>query len=601
MNNPSVILKENSESFSASVSSGELNVPPSSIIKLQVSRQEIASLSRVGNDLVVTTHSGEKLVLKNFYLAGEHGDNELVLQEDDGALWWAKEPTISSSYESISSIDELMLGIGGTESSGAGIFPYFLAGAAGVAGIAGVVAMSSGSGGNRDLSANEPNVTAPAAPTVTVSGDGRSVSGTAETGNIIILTDEAGNELGRVAVGEDGTFNVSLPQELTNGEVVTVVVTDAVGNRSEPVTVIAPDTTPPAEPGELAVTEDGTSVSGTAEAGSTVTVTDGAGNELGRVTVGEDGTFNVPLSPTLTNGEAVTVVVTDAAGNVSESTTITAPDSTIPAVPGELAIAEDGTSVSGTAEAGSTVTVTDGAGNELGSVTVGEDGTFNVPLSPALTNGETITTVVTDTAGNVSESTTITAPDSTIPAVPGELAIAEDGTSVSGTAEAGSTVTVTDAAGNELGSVTVGEDGSFSVPLSPALTNGETITTVVTDTAGNVSESTTITAPDSTIPAVPGELAIAQDGTSVSGTAEAGSTVTVTDGAGNELGSVTVGEDGSFSVPLSPALTNGETITTVVTDAAGNVSESTTITAPDSTIPAVPGELAIAQDGTSVS
>ncbi|MCG8163836.1 hypothetical protein JMY81_23980, partial [Brenneria goodwinii] len=133
----------------------------------------------------------------------------------------------------------------------------------------------------------------------------------------------------------------------------------------------------------------------------------------------------------------------------------------------------------------------------------------------------------------------------------------------------GSTVTLTDADGNVLGSVTVGDDGSFSVPLTPALTNGEEVSAVASDAAGNASAPVSVAAPDSTAPDAP-VAAISEDGLTVSGTAEAGSTVTITDADGNVLGSVTVGEDGSFSVPLSPALTNGEEISAIASDAAGN-------------------------------
>ncbi|WP_417120488.1 Ig-like domain-containing protein, partial [Pectobacterium cacticida] len=167
-----------------------------------------------------------------------------------------------------------------------------------------------------------------------------------------------------------------------------------------------------------------------------------------------------------------------------------------------------------------------------------------------------MTVIVSDAAGN-SSSTTITAPDTTAPDAPTDLAVAGDGTAISGNAEPGSTVTVTDGGGNTLGSVEVGEDGSFTVPLTPPPTNGESITVIVSDAAGN-SSSTTITAPDTTAPDAPTDLAVAGDGTAISGNAEPGSTVTVTDGGGNTLGSVEVGEDGSFTVPLTPPPTNGE-------------------------------------------
>ncbi|MCV9880647.1 Ig-like domain-containing protein, partial [Brenneria izbisi] len=200
---------------------------------------------------------------------------------------------------------------------------------------------------------------------------------------------------------------------------------------------------------------------------------------------------------------------------------------TSPSAPADLLVAEDGASVSGTAEAGSTVTISDAAGNVLGNATAGGDGSFTVALLPALTNGEMVTAIVSDAVGNISEPATATAPDTTSPSAPADLLVVEDGTSVSGTAEAGSTVTISDAAGNVLGSVTAGGDGSFTVPLSPALTNGETVTAVARDAAGNISEPATITAPDTTAPDVP-QAYISDDGSSVNGTAEAGSTVTIT-------------------------------------------------------------------------
>ncbi|WP_349875260.1 Ig-like domain-containing protein, partial [Pectobacterium cacticida] len=257
---------------------------------------------------------------------------------------------------------------------------------------------------------------------------------------------------------------------------------------------------------------DGTAISGNAEPGSTVTVTDGGGNNLGSVEVGEDGSFTIPLNPPPTNGESITVIVSDAAGNASPPTTVTAPDTTAPDTPTDLAVAGDGTAISGNAEPGSTVTVTDGDGNNLGSVEVGEDGSFTVPLNPPPTNGESITVIVSDAAGNASPPTTVTAPDTTAPDVPTDLAVAGDGTTVSGNAEPGSTVTVTDADGNNLGSVDVGEDGSFTVPLTPPPTNGESLTVIVSDAAGN-SSSTTITAPDITAPDAPTNLVVAEDGT----------------------------------------------------------------------------------------
>ncbi|PWC10257.1 Ig-like domain-containing protein, partial [Brenneria corticis] len=552
MSNFSITAKENGVTSMVNTSSGELNLSSPSIVTLQAGRQEIASMTRSGNDLMVTFHSGEKVVLKNFYIAGERGPSELVLEDENSALWWVKDPATQPQFESISTIDEITAGAGGAESAGGSALPYILGGIAGVATLA---AMASD---RHDDDDNERDTRALDAPTVNISEDGSAISGEAEPGGKVTITDIAGNVLSSMTVGDDGHFTLPLPPSLTNGETISVVVSDAAGNVSAATTVSAPGSTPPSEPTDLSVAEDGAAVSGSADVGSTVTITDAAGNELGRVTVGEDGNFSVPLSPALTNGEVINAVASDAAGNTSATVTLNALDTTAPSAPTDLLVAEDGAAVSGRAEAGGTVTVTDTAGNVLGSTIAGEDGRFTMALSPALTNGEVINAVVSDAAGNTSAEISVTAPDATAPdntapSAPADLLVAEDGTAVSGSAEAGSTVTITDAAGNVLGNVAVEDDGRFTVPLSPAQTNGETISLVVSDAAGNASVAESVTAPDTMAPAAAGDLLVTEDGTVVSGTAEAGSTVKITDAAGNELGNATVGNDGSFTIPLSPA------------------------------------------------
>ncbi|KGQ54736.1 hypothetical protein IE01_09520 [Gallibacterium anatis DSM 16844 = F 149] len=72
---------------------------------------------------------------------------------------------------------------------------------------------------------------------------------------------------------EQGNFLIDLNPPKNNGEKVEVTATDNAGNTSTPTDVIAPDSTPPNKPDNLDVSDDGTHVTGTAEPGSTVTVT----------------------------------------------------------------------------------------------------------------------------------------------------------------------------------------------------------------------------------------------------------------------------------------------------------------------------------------
>ncbi|POU09135.1 hypothetical protein C3420_17155, partial [Acinetobacter sp. ACNIH3] len=84
-------------------------------------------------------------------------------------------------------------------------------------------------------------------------------------------------------------------------------------------------------------------------------------------------------------------------------------------------------------------------------------------------------------AGNESDSVTAvadTATDTTAPEVP--VIEGFDGTTVVGTAEPGSIITVRDAAGNELATGTADEEGNFSVVLEPAVEDGAEVEVTAT-------------------------------------------------------------------------------------------------------------------------
>ncbi|WP_433887265.1 Ig-like domain-containing protein [Pseudomonas vranovensis] len=259
-------------------------------------------------------------------------------------------------------------------------------------------------------------------------------------------------------------------------------------------------------------------------------------------------------------------------------------DTTAPGAASGLQVATDGSSVSGKAEPGTTVGIdTNGDGKPDATVVVGADGSFQVPLNPPLTNGETVTVVVTDPSGNSSPPTQVTAPDTTAPAPASDLQVSPDGTLVSGKGEPGATAGIdTDGDGHPDITVIIGPDGSFQVPLNPPLSNGQTVTVVITDPAGNSSPPAQASAPDTTAPAAPTDVEVAPDGSSVSGNGEPGASVGVdTNGDGQPDVTAVIGSDGSFQVPLDPPLTDGQTVTVVVTDPAGNSSPGVSVQAPD--------------------
>ncbi|MDC3876853.1 BapA prefix-like domain-containing protein [Pseudomonas aeruginosa] len=568
---------------------GILKLSQSSNIALDVAPESVAGYSKSGSDLIVQLKTGESVRIANFYAEGQPS-SQLFLAD--------KDKLVAVDLPPVAADGPLMAGyipqesLAGFESlTGAGVLGGMSAGTAllvGAAAIGAGVAISNSSGGGGGGGSSVPPDTTPpkAASGLKIAPDGSSISGQAEAGaSVGIDTNGDGKPDLTVIADANGNFTAPLNPPLTNGQTVTVVVTDPAGNASPPAQVTAPDTTAPAPATDVQVAPDGSSVTGKAEPGSTVGVdTDGDGQPDTTVVVGPGGSFEVPLNPPLTNGETVTVIVTDPAGNNSTPVTVEAPDTTAPAPATDVQVAPDGSSVTGNAEPGATVGVdTDGDGQPDTTVVVGPGGSFEVPLNPPLTNGETVTVIVTDPAGNNSTPVTVEAPDTTAPAPATDVQVAPDGSSVTGNAEPGATVGVdTDGDGQPDTTVVVGPGGSFEVPLNPPLTNGETVTVIVTDPAGNNSTPVTVEAPDTTAPAPATDVQVAPDGSSVTGNAEPGATVGVdTDGDGQPDTTVVVGPGGSFEVPLNPPLTNGETVTVIVTDPAGNSSTPVTAEAPD--------------------
>jgi len=208
------------------------------------------------------------------------------------------------------------------------------------------------------------------------------------------------------------------------------------------------------------------------------------------------------------------------------------------------------------------------------------DGNYSVTV-PAQINGEELSVTLTDAAGNESLPTPTTAPDLTPPAAPTADIDDASGTVVSGIGEPNASVTVYGADGaTVLGTGTVQPDGDYSVTI-PAQTNGEDLTVTLTDAAGNESLPASTTAPDLTPPAAPTADIDEATGTTVTGAGESNATVTVYGPDGTTvLGTGTVQPDGNYSVTI-PAQTNGEELTVTLTDAAGNESGTSSVTAPD--------------------
>ncbi|MCM3693163.1 Ig-like domain-containing protein [Neobacillus niacini] len=413
------------------------------------------------------------------------------------------------------------------------------------------------------------DITAPNQPSISeVTDKSTSVTGTAEAGSKIEVKAN-GAAIGSGTAGADGKFTVTIPVQKAGTEL-TVTAIDKAGNVSGAAKVVVKDVTAPNQPSVSDVTDKDTSVTGTTEAGAKVEVK-ANGTVIGSAAAGADGKFTVNI-PVQKAGTELAVTATDKAGNVSAAAKVVVKDQTPSEKPTVNEVTDKATSVTGKAEAGSKVEVR-ANGTIIGSATAGADGTFTVTI-PVQKAGTELAITATDKAGNVSAAVKVIVKDVTGPGQPSVNQVTDKDPSVSGSAEAGSKVEVK-ANGSTIGSATAGADGKFTVTI-PVQKAGTELVVTATDKAGNVSAGVKVVVKDVTPPAKPTVNEVTDKDTSVTGKAEAGSKIEVK-ANGTVIGSSTTATNGEFAVKI-PAQKGGTNLVITASDAAGNVSQGTTIT-----------------------
>ncbi|TDN58408.1 BapA/Bap/LapF family large adhesin [Scandinavium goeteborgense] len=580
---------------SSNVQASEVTLTAPSIVKLQLERSDIASITRSGQDMVIKLNSGETFTVRNFYVENAQGANHLVLEDSHGALWWVQDTGADLHFQQIDNFDAFMVGEG--DSDGGAIWPWVLGGVAVAAGI-GIAAGSGGGGGGGGSDDN--------------SGNGNGNGGGDGNGNGGGNGGGDGNGNGGGDGGGDGNGNGG-GDGGGDGDG---------GNGNGGGTA---DTTPPTAPTNLGVSPDGTTLTGNAEPGSTVEVKDANGKVIGKGTANSDGHFSITLDTPQISGEQLTVNATDKAGNAGPGAGVTAPNIDLPDTPVILSAVDDHGSaptnignnqitsdntplLKGTGTAGSTVHIFQD-GHQIGTALVGSDGSWSFQIGSALAEGlHSFTAIAFNLKGHSIESTHFTLTiDTVAPDAPQLSAVTDDVQTIvgplqsgsvtddarptlNGKGEVGDTITVYDGQ-TKLGTTTVDSSGNWSFTPSQPLADGpHTLVITQTDQAGNVSGNTlSPTFTVDTLPPNPAHITdVAENGATITGTAEAGSTVSIYDGNNVLLGSVVVGSNGEFTVTLNPAQTQGQPLEARIQDAAGNVGQPTDFTASNSGFPVQP-------------
>ncbi|MGW7908964.1 Ig-like domain-containing protein, partial [Staphylococcus pseudoxylosus] len=361
--------------------------------------------------------------------------------------------------------------------------------------------------------------------------------------------------------------------------------TDETGNVSQPGSTTVTDETAPAPPTVNGVTSEDTTVSGTAEANTTVTVifpdgvtASGKSDENGNYTIA------IPDEVKLTGGEEIQVTSTDESGNETTPVATTVTDVTAPEAPTVNDVTSEDAQVTGTAEANSTVTVTFPDGKTATGTTDDQGNyTVNIPEGIDLTGNELLKVTASDSRGNISPEASTTIVDVTAPEAPVLNEVSSEDATVSGTAEANSTVTIT-FPGDVKVDVETDAQGNFSVeiPNNVVLTGGEEIQAVAQDKDGNTSAEATTRVVDATAPEAPTIEKVTSEDTQIKGTAEPGSEVTVTFPDGTTA-TGTADDEGNYTIeiPSSVDLNGGEELVVTAKDKDGNTSAEATATVVD--------------------
>ncbi len=387
------------------------------------------------------------------------------------------------------------------------------------------------------------------------------------------------------------------------------------------------------------LTNDNTpTLKGTAAAGSTITVLDGA-KAIGTTTADGKGNWSFTSAALADGSHKFTATATTSAGTGPASSTQsviidTAPPKA-PTIAVSTAAAANAAVLTGAAEVNSTIKVFDGT-TQIGTAKAGNDGAWTFTATNLAVGSHSFTAKAMDAAGNTGTSSSAVAATASNPTTPTPAkpdapmissfsedsgvkgdGITNDNTiTLTGTATANSTIKVHDGT-TEIGTAKAAANGSWSYITSVLTDAKHMLTATATNSTGQTSSASSAVAitVDTRAPDAP-TLATSLSANaktvetqssitsgaalSLKGVAEAKSTVAIYDGT-TKIGTVTAGTDGSWSFATSSLSVGQHSLTAKATDVAGNVGASSAalqvnVTSSTPTPPAAPKIVSISND-----
>ncbi|MDL4934797.1 Ig-like domain-containing protein [Enterococcus gallinarum] len=430
-----------------------------------------------------------------------------------------------------------------------------------------------------------------ATPTIDpVSAGDTTVSGTAEPGSTVTITVTGENPI-TVEADDQGNWTTDVP-EVSEGDTVTVVAETDGKDPSAPISVTVGGITVASPTASISGNEiDGYPVTGKAAANTTIEITNAQGDVVATGTTDGDGNYRIVIAPDQVAPEEslnVTAVVTAGGKDYrSGATPITVPLANQTTTPTIDPVTAGDETISGTAEPGSTVTITNGDKDPV-VVEADDQGNWTAEL-PEVSEGDTITVVAETVGKDPSAPITVTVDGLTVTAPTASISGNEiDGYPVVGKAAPDATVEITNAQGDVVGTGTTDGDGNYRIVIAPdQVAPEENLNVAAIVTAGGKdyrSANTPITVPEDNQTGTPTIDPVTAGDDTISGTAEPGSTVTITNGDKDPV-VVEADEEGNWTAEV-PEVSEGDTITVVAETDGKDPSAPITVTVDGLTVDA---------------
>ncbi|MDE8199518.1 Ig-like domain-containing protein [Erysipelothrix rhusiopathiae] len=215
------------------------------------------------------------------------------------------------------------------------------------------------------------------------------VKGKGIAGDLLILKDGNGINIGETTVNDDGSYTINVSRPLIGNEEIKVIpYTNDIEGMETKSTVLDKDAHKPTV--DKPTTGD-SNLTGKGTPGDEIIITDGKGKEIGKGTVDSEGNFDVKTDRPLEPNEVITITPqTDGKAGTPTSLKVFDKYSHKP----DLNPMKDGDElVSGTGVAGDVVIIIDSKGNEIGKGRVNILGKFSIKLNRKLSGGEEISAI----------------------------------------------------------------------------------------------------------------------------------------------------------------------------------------------------------------